>query len=134
MTSKHVTTFMITFVIWLVFFLFGLPSDYYQTWTYSAQVWLSVFAFSLLLPLTYLVLDKVWKENYLKNSLWLAFYGSVPLTIYDYVYVGLMQGAGHSYIFSHWYLSIFYLIVWVEIPFVGWLMDRRIVFRKEIAR
>ena len=118
-------TYIITFTIWFIFLLAGLPSDYFQTWSFSAQLWLSAFAFVLLLPLTYIVLRQIWKENYLKNSLWFAFYASVPLILYDYIYVGLIKGLGHSYIFSHWYLTIFYFIVWIEIPLVGWIMQKK---------
>ncbi len=123
--KKHLTTYIITFVIWFIFLLFGLPSDYYQTWTFNAQVCLSIFAFFIILPITYIVLQKVWKQNYFKNSLWIAFYASLPLAVYDYIYVGLIKGYGHSYIFSHWYLSIFYLIVLIEIPIIGYIMERR---------
>lgn len=123
--NKHLITYIITFAIWFIFLLTGLPSDYYQTWSFSAQLWLCAFASVLLLPLTYIVLRQIWKENYLKNSLWFAFYASVPLILYDYIYVGLIKGLGHSYIFSHWYLTIFYFIVWIEIPLVGWVMQKK---------
>ncbi|MFQ5631280.1 MAG: hypothetical protein ACE5I1_21110 [bacterium] len=124
MQKKHVATFAITFAIWLIFLLAGLPSNYYLEWAFLAQVWLCIFAFFLILPLTYLILRKIWAEDCFNSSLWLAFYASFPLMIYDYIFVGLIQGFGHAYIFSHWYLSIFYLIVWFEIPFAGWAMDR----------
>jgi|Deesub1362B_J571_1020462.scaffolds.fasta_scaffold02187_9 hypothetical protein len=124
--KKHIITYIITFVVWFIFLLGGLPSDYYQGWSFSAQVWLCVFAFFLILPLTCIILLKIWKKNYLKSSLWIAFYASVPVALYDYIYVGLMKGLGHSYIFSHWYLTIFYFIVWIEIPLVGWIMERRL--------
>jgi hypothetical protein len=124
--NKHLITYIITFTIWFIFLLIGLPSDYYQTWSFSGQVWLSIFAFFLILLLAYIVLRKIWKENYLKSSLWIAFYASVPLILYDYIYVGLIKGLGHTYIFSHWYLTIFYFIVWIEIPLVGWIMQKRL--------
>jgi len=123
--NKHLITYIFTFSIWFIFLLAGLQSDYYQTWSFNAQLWLSAFAFFLLLPLTYIVLRQIWKENYLKNSLWLAFYASVPLILYDYIYVVLIKGLGHSYIFSHWYLTIYYFIVWIEIPLVGWVMQKK---------
>jgi hypothetical protein len=105
--------------------LAGLPSDYYQTWSLGAQIWLCVFAFFPFLPLAYFVLRLVWKEDYLRGSLLVAFYAWVPLAFYDCVYVGLIKGLGGSYILSHWYLTIFYFIVWIEILFVGWVMQRR---------
>ena len=63
--NKHLITYIITFAIWFIFLLTGLPSDYYQTWSFSAQLWLCAFAFFLLLPLTYIVLRQIWKEEYL---------------------------------------------------------------------
>jgi len=126
MQKKHIITYLITFLVWFIFLLFGLPSDYYLTWSFNAQVWLSIFAFLAIMPITYLVLQNLWKQNYLKNSLWIAFYASFPLAVYDYIYVGIIMEYGHSYIFSHWYLSIFYLIVWVEMPLIGWIMENKL--------
>lgn len=123
--NKHFITYIITSAIWGIFLLVGLPSDYYYGFSFGAQVWLSIFVFFLILPLSYVVLRKIWKENYLKSSLWIAFYASVPLAFYDYIYLGLIKGLGHRYIFSHWYLTIFYFIVWIEIPLVGWIMRKQ---------
>lgn len=125
MIRKHPITYFITFIIWFIFLLFGLPSDYYQSWSFNAQLWLCIFVFFLVIPLTYIVLQKIWSNEYFKSSLWVAFYASIPLVVYDYIYVGIIKGLGHSYIFSHWYLSIFYLIVWVEIPLIGWIMQNK---------
>lgn len=104
--------------------LAGLPSDYYQTWSFQAQVWLSVFAFFMIIPIAYIILKMVWQENFVKSSLWCAFYASVPIFIYDYVYAGLLNDLGLSYVFSHWYLTLFYFIVWIEIPSMGFLMNK----------
>jgi len=123
--KKHIITYIITFVVWFLFLVGGLPSDYYQEWSFSAQILLSIFAFLLIPPLAYIVLLKIWEKDYFKSSLWCAFYASVPLIFYDYIYLGLIKELGHSYIFSYWYLSIFYLIVWIEIPLVGWVVQRR---------
>jgi len=121
---KHFITLIVTFVVWLVFLLAGLPSDYYQTWSFQAQVWLSVFAFFMIIPIAYIILKMVWQENFVKSSLWCAFYASVPIFIYDYVYAGLLNDLGLSYVFSHWYLTLFYFIVWIEIPSMGFLMNK----------
>lgn len=57
--------------------------------------------------------------NYIKTSLWVAFYASVPLFITDYIIIGLIKGEGITFLFSHWYLSIAYLYVWIELPIIG---------------
>ncbi|MCH7732835.1 MAG: hypothetical protein IIB44_10040 [Candidatus Marinimicrobia bacterium] len=57
-------------------------------------------------------------------SVWCAFYASVPAVFYDYVYTGLIEGLGFSYLFSHWCLTIFYFIIWIEILPVGFIMER----------
>lgn len=131
MARKHLSTYFITFIIWFIFLLSGLPSDYYQSWSFNAQLWLCIFVFFLIIPLTYIVLQKIWSNEYFKSSLWIAFYASVPLVFYDYIYLGLINGLGYRYIFSHWYLTIFYFIVWVEIPLVGWIMQNKL---KRISR
>jgi len=123
-TKKHILTFIVTFAIWLIFLIAGIPSDYYQLWPLGALIGLCIFVFILIFPLAYFVLIRIWKDKFFKSSLWIAFYASVPLMLYDYIYIGIIKGDGYSFVFSHWYLSIFYVIVWIQIPFLGWVVDK----------
>ncbi len=125
--TKHLLSLLITFALWFIFLLFGLSSNYYQAWSFGAQVLLCIFTLILLLPVSYVVLMKVWQQDFLKSSLWMAFYASAPLILYDYVYIGVIQGQGVTFLFTHWYLSLFYLLVWLEIPLLGWVLQKRCV-------
>ena len=43
--------------------------------------------------------------------------------IYDALYLGLFKGFGFGYFREFWFLTIFYFIVWVEMPVIGYLMQ-----------
>ncbi|ABW27773.1 hypothetical protein AM1_2773 [Acaryochloris marina MBIC11017] len=55
-------------------------------------------------------------KQYVKNSFWLALYLTVPLFIYDYVFIVLLGGDNMTFIFRYWYLSVFYFSFWVQFP------------------
>ncbi|MBY8981855.1 MAG: hypothetical protein KGD57_02840 [Candidatus Lokiarchaeota archaeon] len=124
-TTKHITTILITFVVWFIFMLLGLPSDYYQDLPLVIVVCVCIFAFFVIMGIDFIILKRVWKEAFFKNSFWVAFYASIPLVFYDYIYVGLIKGMGLNFLVSHWYLTIFYFLVWIEIPFIGWIMQKK---------
>ena len=86
-----------------------------------------LFDIVLLIPLTvilYLILRNTPKQYRMTLSLWLAFYISVPLFIFDYFYCGLYLGHGWSFLITYWYLTIYYLIPWLLCPalahFIHW--------------
>ena len=62
--------------------------------------------------------------NYVKTSLWFAFYASVPLSIYDFIVVGVIGGEGFHFIVTHWYISLAYLYVWIILPLVGLALQK----------
>ena len=62
--------------------------------------------------------------NYVKTSLWFAFYASVPLCIYDFIVVGVIGGEGFHFIVTHWYISLAYLYVWIILPLVGLALQK----------
>lgn len=77
------------------------------------------------LPIVYFPLR--WfskKKDYFKDSLWFAFCLSVPFVIFDLVYVGIIRGHGFGYFRSFWFLTIFYFIVLIEVPVIGYLMHK----------
>ena len=59
------------------------------------------------------------------NSLWLAFYFTVPLFFYDLIYCGCYLGHGISFIWEYWYLTVYYILPWIIIPLTGWWVDQR---------
>ena len=61
---------------------------------------------------------------YLRTSLWMAFYASAPLCLYDFIMVGVIGGEGLHFLVSHWYISLAYLYVWVEIPLIALALQK----------
>ncbi|VEP12710.1 conserved membrane hypothetical protein [Hyella patelloides LEGE 07179] len=122
--NTHINLLIMSFVTWLVFVLIGLP-DYYQSWSFNAQVIICVLVTVLYFPLTVFILNKFGNQEYIKNSLWLAFYLTLPLFIYDYVYIVLIKGDDISFVFRYWYLSFFYFSFWIQFPLVGWLIKQK---------
>lgn len=111
----HIKILVIVTFVWALFWLLGLP-DYYQQYT---DLWMLVFDISILIPITVFViwlLNRTPKKYRASMSLWLAFYITVPLFIYDYLYCGLYLGHGLSFLTKYWYISIYYIIPWILCP------------------
>ena len=121
--KKHLLLFAVAFIGWLVFFVLGYKSNYYTDWSIES---LMLFCFIIvfgMIPVISTVLIILLGENYIRNSIWVAFYGSVVLFIFDFLVVGIIQGYGISFLTSHWLLSFGYLIFWIS-PFFGYVLKR----------
>lgn len=55
---------------------------------------------------------------------WLAFYTSVPYVLIDYLYLGLGQGLGSSFLSTHWYLTLSYFVPWLVFVPLGYYLGR----------
>jgi len=118
----HLKLFWYASVTWLAFYLIGLP-DYYQSWPLWAKIVICIFVTWAGFPATRYSLKTLWQNNHhMTNSLWLAFYLTVPLFIYDYLLLAWYKGLGIGYVFPYWYLSFFYFSFWVQFPYVAWKM------------
>jgi len=131
MTKRHHwRLWLLATAVWLGFLLAGLP-DYYQQ--YSPQFML-VFVLLLLLPISgvlYAVLKRTPQRHRMRLALWIAFYFTVPLAVYDSVYCGVVLGRGMGFLFEYWYLTVYYIIPWLLAPAMASLADRREVARSE---
>jgi hypothetical protein len=79
-----------------------------------------------LIPITaivYLVIRYLRPERRLTVALWLAFYFTVPLAIYDWLYCGLYPCHGIQFI----------AIPWVLLPLVALLLNRTLPGQMEHA-
>jgi hypothetical protein len=74
--------------------------------------------------ISYFVLKRLRLERRLTVALWLAFYFTVPLALYDWLYCGLYLGHGIQFISRYWYLSVYYAIPWILLPLVALLLNR----------
>jgi hypothetical protein len=119
---KHLLFLAQTCGLWLVFWLGGLPQYYRQ---YSDA---GLGAVSILLA-TLLALFAVWtlaraKANRRRSlAFWLSVYSTVPFAALDTLYCGVYLKLGVGYLFSHWYLSVFYIIPWLTFLPIAQLLN-----------
>lgn len=111
--SKHLSLLFQASSVWLLFWLAGLPSNYFRD--YSA---VTMGVASVLISVA-TSLAAVWllrggrNETRMSRAFWLSFYYTVPFAIYDYLYCGWYLEHGPSYLTIYWYLSIFYITPWL---------------------
>ncbi len=120
----HIRLLLIATLVWAGFWVGGLPSYYQQ---YSTA-FMALFDILLLVPITgvvYLVLRGVGHGRRLAFSAWCAFYFTVPLAIYDWLYCGVYLGYGMQFLSRFWYLSVYYAVPWVLLPTVALMLDQR---------
>jgi len=124
MTARaHRRLFLLGTLAWVAFWVLGLPS-YYQQYSTAAMVW---FVALLLPPLTWLcvhVLRRVAPERRMRLALWMAFYFTVPLAVYDGLYCGVFLEHGFGFLSRYWYLTIYYVIPWLVLPASAALLNR----------
>jgi hypothetical protein len=121
---KHLRLLIIVTLAWLIFWLAGLP-DYYRQYSHRFMV---LFDAAILPPLwlvVYFTAKKARKGIGLAVSLWLSFYITVPLFIYDFIYCGIHLGYGISFLWEYWYLTVYYILPWLIFPVTGLWGDRR---------
>lgn len=124
--KNHLALLIMSFLTWGAFVIIGLP-DYYQSWSYEAQVLGVIGVTVLYVPLGKLLLKKMFgTTEYFKNSLWLAFYLTVPLFIYDTIFIGIIGGEGLRFIPKYWVLTFFYFSFWLQFPLIALLMERNL--------
>ena len=126
--NQHWNLFCIGTTWWTLYFILGLPSDYFQI----TPLWMVVLVGELL-PAAALIYF-LWRrctrapERAWPQALWIAFYVTVPLFIYDYLYLAVHQQRGLAFLQTHWYLSAFYVIPWLLAPLIAWkVQSRRLV-------
>lgn len=122
--KKHAELLIYSFITWLIFYLLGLP-DYYLRLPFTVKAVLVIAVTILYFPVTKYTLKKLWDdERHMKNSLWLSFYLTLPLFIYDYLLLGIYKGLGIRFVFPYWYLTLFYFSFWLQFPFIAKNMER----------
>ncbi len=121
--KSHLALFAMSFVTWAFFVVLGLP-DYYQSWSFELKIAICIAVTALYFPLTPFLLRRFENRAYARNALWLALYLTVPLFIYDYVYIVIIGGDDLSFVFRYWYLSFFYFSFWIQFPLIARSMTR----------
>ncbi|QDT98845.1 hypothetical protein [Gimesia aquarii] len=119
--KTHFALLVMSFLTWGFFVLLGLP-DYYQSWSFAAKIVICIAVTLLYIPLTPFILKLIDNKNFVKNSLWLAFYLTLPLFVYDYIFIVLIGGDNITFVFRYWYLSFFYFSFWIQFPLIARFM------------
>lgn len=117
--KRHFILFTVTLSVWAVFFLLGLPFNYFLDWNLAEKTLLSLITAFAIIPYISFFLLIFLGGDYFKTSIWFAFYASVLIAVLDFIVVGMIQGHGIYYLISHWPLTLGYLYVWISIPLVG---------------
>ena len=122
--NQHWHLFCLATTWWTLYFMAGLGSDYFQ----NTPVWM-VLIFGELMPALALAYFG-WRrcrrapQQAWTIAFWIAFYMTLPLFAYDYLYLAAHQGRGLSFLQTHWYLTAFYAIPWLLLPSIAWLATR----------
>lgn len=128
--KKHLILTAVAFLAWAAFYLIGLSSDYFLSWSTAEKILITWIGFFAIFPLICFFLVVFLEGDYFKTSLWVALYASVGPFIFDSIVVGFIGGKGMSFLISHWYLTIGYLEALIVMPLVGFALKK---FRKEIS-
>ncbi len=121
---QHILLATISIMIWAGFYILGLKYNYFQNFSPESMLVLLLSTFLGIIPIMAIVVLAFLKVPFLKASVWFAFYASVPLFILDYIFVGIMGGEGLHFLVSHWYLTLGYFAVWIELPLIGKSLER----------
>ena len=122
---NHIILFSLCVMIWLIFFSLGLTNNYYQSWNLIQHLINAADVILLMWPLVLIIIKNISNGRYFICSLWFAFYASIPFMILDFIYLHIIKQYDLSYLITYWYLTIFYFIVWVEMPLIGLYLQKR---------
>jgi hypothetical protein len=121
--KKHLILLLQASVVWLLFWLVGLP-DYFQQYSTVLMGVLCTLLSVVFSLYAVFMLARCREEIRFSRALWLSFYYTVPFAIYDTLYCGWYLGLGVGYLYSHWYLTVFYFSVWLTFIPVAWLLNK----------
>jgi hypothetical protein len=122
--KRHFQLFIYSFFTWFSFYIVGLP-EYYQQWPMWSKLILLPLVTVIYFPVTRYTLANFWTDGrHLINSCWLALYLTLPLFIFDYLLLALYKELGIHFVIPYWYLTFFYFSFWIQLPYIGWKIDR----------
>ena len=120
----HIRLFVLATAVWAGFWLAGLPS-YYQQYSTRSILMFEAALLVAVVVLAWRVLGTAPRERRAGRALWISFYFTVPLAVYDWLYCGVYLGHGLSFLWLYWYLTTFYILPWLVFPGAVLLVNRR---------
>ncbi len=122
--KNHLQILIYATIVWILFFLAGIPDYYlqYSTKSIIGFVILLLIPFSIII---WFIFKPIKTSRRVKISLWYSFYFTVPLSIYDFIYCGIYLGYGLKFIYVFWFLSVYYIIPWILFPLIAILLNKK---------
>ncbi|MCP4373927.1 MAG: hypothetical protein GY797_38360 [Deltaproteobacteria bacterium] len=122
--KKHIRPLSWVTLAWILFWIAGLP-DYYQQYSTKFMVIFDILIFPPIWFIVYFSAKHAQQNRGLSAGLWLSFYITIPLFIYDLIYCGFYLGYGTSFLWKYWYVTVYYIVPWMVFPLTGWWIDKR---------
>ncbi len=119
----HIRILSAATAVWAVFWLLGLPS-YYRQYSRPTMVIVCGALLPAVVAVAVLLLRPVAAERRLERAAWLAFYFTIPLALYDWIYCGAYLGYGLRFLGVFWYLTLFYIVPWIVLPATAVILNR----------
>jgi hypothetical protein len=121
---RHLRLFALATIAWAAFWVIGLPS-YYQQYPPTWMVWFDTIVLVGIVAWLFRVLRGVRSSRRMSVAWWIAFYFTVPLAAYDWLYCGVYLGHGWAFLWRYWYLTVYYAIPWLVAPAVAAVANSR---------
>ena len=110
--NKHWNLFVQGIVLWVLFWLAGLPHYYQQYPTVALGVGCTVL--SVLISLAAIrIIRRSHPANRRARAFWCSVYYTLPFVVLDTLYCGWYLGYGALYLSKFWYLTVFYFTPWL---------------------
>lgn len=122
-TRGHLELLVAATVVWLAFWVAGLP-DYYRQYSTRSLVMFEVILLVPVWAVGFVSLRVRRGPSRMKRALAISFYFTVPLFLYDLVYCGLHLGHGLRFVVEYWYLTVYYLVPWALFPPTALWLER----------
>jgi hypothetical protein len=112
--ATHIKLAGIALLLWLAFWMGGLP-DHYQQYSAGAMLAFCVALVPAIVLVAWKVIGRVAVDRRGRLGFWLSVHFTVPFLLLNFAYCGLCLGHGWHFLIAYWYLTVFYLLLWLLI-------------------
>lgn len=110
-------------LVWLGFWIAGLP-DYYRQYSTRSLVVFEVLLLGPVAAAGWLALRDRRRATRTRRAVAIAFHFTVPLFLYDLAWCGFHLGHGLRFVATYWWLTTYYVVPWVLFPATAAWLDR----------
>jgi len=124
--SDNLKAFLFSIAGWAIFFLAGLPTDYFQTLSFPYMIGFSLISIVPFWAICAAYL--LWFEgpSQFRNSIILAIHLLVWPFLCDWLYfIATKPELGIGFLIKYWYLTLFYILPLIFLPPTGRWLDQR---------